>query len=64
MGVYYVGYDLENGFHSLPVLYNGQEIWGDSIGRPITYGCIVLQPGDMKRLYTWADIGTPVQIVP
>lgn len=64
MGVYYVGYDLENGFHSLPVLANGQELWGDQIGAPITYGCIVLQPGDMQQLFAWADVGTPVEIVP
>lgn len=62
MGIYYVGSNLENGFHSLPVLTNGQEIWGDEIGVPITYGCVVLDPGDMKRLFNWAEIGTPVLI--
>jgi LysM repeat protein len=62
MGIYYVGSNLENGFHSLPVLTNGQEIWGDEIGVPITYGCVVLDPNNMKRLFNWADIGTPVII--
>ncbi len=62
MGIYYVGSNLENGFHSLPVLTNGQQIWGDEIGVPITYGCVVLDPGNMKRLFKWADIGTPVII--
>jgi lipoprotein-anchoring transpeptidase ErfK/SrfK len=63
MGIYYVGSNLENGFHSLPVLYNGQELWGDLIGTPITYGCVVLAPGDMKQLFDWADISTPVEII-
>jgi LysM repeat protein len=62
MGIYYVGSNLENGFHSLPVLTNGKEIWGDEIGVPITYGCVVLDPSNMKRLFNWADIGTPVII--
>jgi lipoprotein-anchoring transpeptidase ErfK/SrfK len=63
MGIYWVGSNLENGFHSLPVLYNNQEIWGDEIGTPITYGCVVLSPGEMKQLFSWADIGTPVEII-
>jgi lipoprotein-anchoring transpeptidase ErfK/SrfK len=61
MGIYWAG-DVEDGFHSLPVLDNGQQIWGDEIGEPITYGCIVLEPGDMQQLYNWAIIGTSVQI--
>jgi lipoprotein-anchoring transpeptidase ErfK/SrfK len=63
MGIYWVGSNLENGFHSLPVLYNGKKLWGNEIGTPITYGCVVLQPGDMKQLFDWAEIGTPIQIV-
>ena len=63
MGIYWVGSNLENGFHSLPVLYNGQEIWGEAIGTPISYGCVVLLPEDMQRLFNWAELGTPVQIV-
>jgi LysM repeat protein len=62
MGVYYVGYDLENGFHALPVTYNGKELWGDQLGTPISYGCIVLGPDDMSRLFDWTEIGTAVEI--
>jgi lipoprotein-anchoring transpeptidase ErfK/SrfK len=62
MGIYYDGPDLENGIHALPVLPNGQQIWGDSLGTPITYGCVVLSPQDAQTLYNWADVGTPVQI--
>jgi lipoprotein-anchoring transpeptidase ErfK/SrfK len=61
MGIYYVG-DLENGIHSLPVLPNGQRLWGDSIGTPVTYGCVVLGEEDALELYNWAEIGTTVQI--
>ena len=62
MGIYYAGYNLENGFHSLPVLSNGVKLWGSKIGSPITYGCVVLMPNDMKKLYRWAGIGTAVVI--
>jgi lipoprotein-anchoring transpeptidase ErfK/SrfK len=62
MGIYYAG-NLENGFHSLPVLEDGQELWGDRIGEPITYGCIVLLPEDMQQLFDWAEVGTTVNIV-
>lgn len=62
MGIYYAGYNLENGFHSLPVLSNGKQLWGSKIGSPVTYGCVVLLPDDMKKLYRWAGIGTAVVI--
>jgi lipoprotein-anchoring transpeptidase ErfK/SrfK len=62
MGIYYAGYNLENGFHSLPVLSNGVKLWGNKIGSPITYGCVVLMPDDMKKLYRWAGIGTAIVI--
>ena len=62
MGIYYAGYNLENGFHSLPVLSNGTKIWGNKMGTPVTYGCVVLMPNDMKKLYRWAGIGTAVVI--
>ncbi len=62
MGIYYAGYNLENGFHSLPVLSNGVKLWGSKIGSPVTYGCVVLMPDDMKKLYRWAGVGTAVVI--
>ena len=61
MGIYHAG-DLEDGFHSLPLLANGQRLWGDSIGTPVTFGCIVLGIQDSRTLYNWAEIGTTVQI--
>jgi L,D-transpeptidase catalytic domain len=63
MGIYYVG-DLENGFHALPLLANGQRLWGDEIGTPVSYGCVVLGIADAQTLYDWADVGTTVQINP
>ncbi len=63
MGIYYVG-TLEDGFHALPLLDNGQRLWGDEIGTPVTYGCVVLGIADAQTLYNWAEVGTAVQINP
>ncbi len=63
MGIYYAG-NLENGFHALPLLANGQRLWGDEIGTPVSYGCVVLGIADAQMLYSWADVGTTVQINP
>jgi lipoprotein-anchoring transpeptidase ErfK/SrfK len=61
MGFYWAG-DLEDGFHSLPVLPDGGQIWGDTLGTPASYGCVVLGPNDAQLLYDWADVGTQVEI--
>jgi LysM repeat protein len=61
LGFYYAG-GLENGFHALPVLPDGSTIWGDTIGTPTTYGCVVLNTLEAQLLYQWADVGTPVKV--
>jgi lipoprotein-anchoring transpeptidase ErfK/SrfK len=63
MGIYYAG-SLENGFHSLPVLPDGKTIWGDALGTPVSYGCVVLGEPEAQALYDWAEVGTTVQINP
>ncbi|MGD0173336.1 MAG: L,D-transpeptidase [Anaerolineales bacterium] len=62
MGIYYPSPDMENGIHALPVLADGETIWGTELGTPVSYGCIVLGSEDAYRLFQWADIGTPVSI--
>lgn len=61
LGIYWAG-GLENGIHALPILPNGATLWAGFLGRPISYGCVVLGTYDSKVLYDWADIGTPVEI--
>ena len=56
--------NVENGFHALPITPAGAELWGDALGTPVSYGCIVLSPYDAKILYDWVEIGTPVLIYP
>jgi lipoprotein-anchoring transpeptidase ErfK/SrfK len=61
LGIYYAG-SLENGIHALPILPGGARLWAGFLGRPISYGCIVLGVEESQLLYDWADIGTPVEI--
>ena len=63
MGFYYPVPDMEDGFHALPILPDGETIWGDDLGMPVSYGCIVLGSEDAQLLFQWADIGTPVNIL-
>lgn len=61
LGIYWAG-GLENGIHALPILPNGATLWAGFLGRPISYGCVVLGTYDAQVLYDWADIGIPVEI--
>ncbi|MBC7262007.1 MAG: L,D-transpeptidase family protein, partial [Chloroflexi bacterium] len=63
LGIYWAG-STENGIHALPIMANGQTLWAGYLGQPISYGCIVLDTEDAKKLYDWAEIGTPVSIRP
>jgi len=61
LGIYWAG-SVENGIHALPILSNGQTLWAGYLGRPVSYGCIVVGTYEAKLLYEWAAIGTPVSI--
>lgn len=61
LGIYWSG-SLENGIHALPILSNGSILWEGFLGRPVSYGCVVLGTYESSLLYDWAEIGTPVEI--
>lgn len=61
LGIYWAG-GLENGIHALPVLSNGATLWSGFLGRPISYGCVVLGTYESQLLFDWAEIGTTVEI--
>ena len=64
MGVYQPvpGADFTNGFHGFPTRGGGQLLWENSLGRKVTYGCILLHDNNMQQLYTWAETGVVVEI--
>ena len=61
LGIYWAG-GLENGIHALPILPSGATLWEGYLGRPVSYGCVVLGSYESGLLYNWAEIGTPVEI--
>jgi LysM repeat protein len=61
MGIYWAG-STENGIHALPIMPSGQTLWAGLLGRPASYGCIVLGTLEAELLYNWAEIGTPVSV--
>ena len=63
LGIYYVG-RIENGIHALPILSSGQTLWSGLLGRPASFGCVILDTASARSLYNWADLGTPVIIQP
>jgi lipoprotein-anchoring transpeptidase ErfK/SrfK len=66
MGVYQPipGADFTNGFHGFPTRGGGQLLWENSLGRRVTYGCILLSSGNARQLYEWAEQGVVVEIRP
>jgi LysM repeat protein len=61
LGFYWAG-TLQNGFHALPILSDGSRLWGGLLGRPASYGCVILSEADARTLYEWATVGTPVMV--
>lgn len=64
MGIYYTAPDFVNGIHGLPTLSNGTRLWEGVLGRPVSYGCVVLGLKEAATLYEWAPLGTMVVIQP
>ena len=62
LGIYWAG-SLQNGIHALPIQANGQRLWEGYLGQRVSYGCIILSTQNAAKLYNWAPVGTPVNIV-
>ncbi|MCU0507200.1 MAG: LysM peptidoglycan-binding domain-containing protein [Anaerolineae bacterium] len=64
LGIYWAG-KTENGIHGLPYNpSNGRKTWAGMVGTPITFGCIMLDDVNAKKLWEVAYIGMPVIIQP
>lgn len=61
LGFYWAG-PLQNGFHALPILSSGARLWEGLLGRPASYGCVILSEEAAKWLYGWAEVGVPVLV--
>lgn len=61
LGIYWAG-GSENGIHGLPYQTGGYPIWANSVGTPVTYGCVLLGANESATLWEMAYIGMPVII--
>ncbi len=67
LGIYDAGDadNTENGIHGIPYrASNGERLWTDLVGTPITFGCVMLSDDLAQKLYDLADIGMPVTVLP
>jgi LysM repeat protein len=62
MGIYEAVPGFWNGIHGLPIMSNGLRLWGNVLGSPITYGCILMDLKDGQELYNWSQEGVVVEI--
>jgi hypothetical protein len=63
LGVYEAWPEFMNGIHGLPMLSSGRRLWANVLGRPASYGCIILTLEDAETLYNWAEDGVVVEIL-
>ncbi len=52
----------EVGIHELPVWPGGFQEGASHLGVPVSHGCIRLGTQPARRVYDWAEIGTPVLV--
>jgi LysM repeat protein len=64
LGVYEAWPGFMNGIHGLPTLSNGNRLWANVLGKPASYGCIILGLEPAEWLYQWAEDGVIVEIQP
>jgi lipoprotein-anchoring transpeptidase ErfK/SrfK len=62
MGIYEAVPGFMNGIHGLPMLSSGQRLWANVLGRPASYGCIILNLAAAQEVYDWAEAGVVVEI--
>ena len=62
LGIYEATPYLENGIHGLPLLSSGVRLWASILGRPASYGCIILDLQAAEQVYNWTDDGVVVEI--
>ncbi|MFW6042402.1 MAG: L,D-transpeptidase family protein [Chloroflexota bacterium] len=56
--------DFMNGFHGFPTRGGSNLLWTNSLGRQVTYGCILVSNDNIVQLYDWADEGVIVEVRP
>lgn len=64
MSIYEAVPGFYNGIHGFPSRGGSQILWEGSLGREVTYGCILLSTTNARQLYEWAQDGVVTEIQP
>ncbi len=64
IGIYEAWPGFMNGIHGLPTLSSGRRLWGNILGSPASFGCIIMDLKAAENLYNWAEAGVVVEIEP
>jgi lipoprotein-anchoring transpeptidase ErfK/SrfK len=64
LGIYEAWPGFMNGIHGLPMLSNGVRLWANVLGKPASYGCVILNLDNAAWLFDWAENGVVVEIQP
>lgn len=64
IGIYEAWPGFMNGIHGLPTLSSGRRLWGNILGSPASFGCIIMDLKPAEDLYHWAEQGVVVEIRP
>lgn len=56
--------DFMNGFHGFPTRDGSNLLWTNSLGKPATYGCVLVGNNVAEQLYNWAEEGVIVEVLP
>jgi LysM repeat protein len=54
--------DFMNGFHGFPTRGGSTLLWTEDLGRPVTFGCILLSSDNAAILFNWAEEGVVVEV--
>ncbi len=62
MGIFEAVPGFTNGIHGMPTRNGYSILWESSLGRPVTFGCILLSNPNSQALYAWAEEGVVVEV--
>lgn len=54
--------DFMNGFHGFPTRNGADLLWTGDLGRPVTFGCVLVSTDNAAQLFEWVEEGVVVEV--
>jgi lipoprotein-anchoring transpeptidase ErfK/SrfK len=54
--------DFMNGFHGFPTRNGADLLWTGDLGRPVTFGCVLVSSDNAAQLFEWVEEGVVVEV--